>query len=166
MKYIIYFTIYVLLQSKFTCKCLKNKKINAGQLFRGRIVGGSDANIRNWPFIAALMLYDMHRCGGSLISKECVVTAAHCVTKKDTSPDKWKIRDADTFTVQLGSTHLFSGYTTRTVKKIFVPATYSTKNYDNDVALLILSEAVSFSDTLKPIEIHRYTPSPGKYLFN
>jgi secreted trypsin-like serine protease len=45
-----------------------------------RIVGGDVANPADWPFAAALTSRrGKHFCGGSVISADAVVTAAHCV---------------------------------------------------------------------------------------
>ena len=47
-----------------------------------RIVGGEDAVEHSWPFLASIRIKvnkSMHHCGGSLITDEYVLTAAHCI---------------------------------------------------------------------------------------
>lgn len=161
MRLIIYFMIYIILQNKNT---YLNGLDKTEDLLRGRIVGGSEADIRNWPFIAALMMNNMHRCGGSLISKECVVTAAHCVTRANRDTGKWYFINSETLSLQLGSANLFDGFTKRNIKKIFVHSKYNSKTFDKDVALIIMNEAVSFTGKIKPIKVAEHTPSPGKML--
>ena len=46
----------------------------------GRIVGGVDALDGQFPHQISLRQGGSHICGGSIISRKFVLTAAHCVT--------------------------------------------------------------------------------------
>ncbi|XP_063705980.1 trypsin-1-like [Culicoides brevitarsis] len=42
------------------------------------VVGGNDVKIENYPFVVACYNYGYFTCGGSIVSKNYVLTAGHC----------------------------------------------------------------------------------------
>jgi hypothetical protein len=48
-----------------------------------RIVGGQEATPGEWPWQVALLKGTFQFCGGSLVSNQYVITAAHCVKSTD-----------------------------------------------------------------------------------
>ncbi|CAB1352675.1 unnamed protein product [Coregonus sp. 'balchen'] len=66
--------------------------INCGRQQSSRIIGGSAANLGNWPWQVSLHFQGFHTCGGTLVAPDFVVTAAHCFPRKDSSylvPNNW-----------------------------------------------------------------------------
>ncbi|XP_065260548.1 prostasin-like [Emys orbicularis] len=48
------------------------------QLVSSRIIGGQDAQEGRWPWTVSVQVNSRHVCGGSLVSAQWVVSAAHC----------------------------------------------------------------------------------------
>jgi len=53
----------------------------AAALIPNRIIGGNVASEGQLPYQAGLIIDETKFCGGALISKEFVLTAAHCIYK-------------------------------------------------------------------------------------
>lgn len=106
------------------------------------IVGGIDADVANYPFMASLMFeYESQPntiypfCGGSVLDATHILTAAHCVYDiSDFNIANTKVAiDANNaqemFAVQRVA-----------VKNIYYPSNYNDSTLINDVAVLELSE--------------------------
>ncbi|XP_071746633.1 transmembrane protease serine 9 [Lepeophtheirus salmonis] len=113
-----------------------------------KIVNGWPASKHEWPWIAALFNRGRQFCGGSLISRSHILTAAHCVAQMTRS-------DVNNLEVRLGEHNIKDALDTqvevRKVNKIIRHKGFSSQTLWNDVALLFLSDPVSYSDIIKPI---------------
>jgi secreted trypsin-like serine protease len=107
-----------------------------------QIIGGDPADPGEYPFMAAILNenragtdFDKQYCGGSLIARTWVLTAAHCV---DGAP-------ASQLAVAVGRTLLDSDQgARRAVAAVFVHPDFGTPiGLSHDVALLQLAQGVS-----------------------
>lgn len=103
-----------------------------------RIIGGTDAQQGDWPWMVSLQTSSGHFCGGTLIDAYWVLTAAHCV---DTFASSFRpgLRVAIGLhrRSELAQSELIQ------VERFFQHPDWDTYNYDspNDIALLQLSQA-------------------------
>ncbi|XP_047477044.1 proclotting enzyme-like [Penaeus chinensis] len=122
-----------------------------------RVVGGDESRRGQWPWVAAVWLHGPKKtvfwCGGSLISKQYVLTAAHCT--KDT---RGKTFDAQQFSVRLGDHNIFSesddfisNPQTYRVQSIRPHPEFISHGFYNDVALLKLDRPVDFTEYILPV---------------
>lgn len=115
-----------------------------------RIYGGRPAKPGAWPAQVGLhsaehvtdkveSLYQSHFCGGSIIARQWVLTAAHCVVNAD-----GKAIAPDEVLVRSGSTRIVEG-DLRKVVRVIPHEAYDPVLTDNDIALLQLAEPIGRS---------------------
>uniref|UniRef100_A0A1B0G0R1 Peptidase S1 domain-containing protein n=2 Tax=Glossina morsitans morsitans TaxID=37546 RepID=A0A1B0G0R1_GLOMM len=119
----------------------------------GRIVNGVEAKIEDRPYQVSIQKVGKgnHFCGGSIISKDIVVTAAHCL--QGAKPSDLQVR--------LGSTYYNEGGVLVTVKALKYHEKYNPNNMMYDVAVLKLAEPVKQSSTIRYIELAKQVPKTG-----
>ncbi|XP_016355857.1 transmembrane protease serine 13a [Sinocyclocheilus anshuiensis] len=108
-----------------------------------RIIGGSTSQLGQWPWQVSLHYSGSHVCGGSLVSPDFVVSAAHCFKGSVKNSLNWRVY-AGTISQNALQIPYF-------LKKIIVNENYNTNNNDYDVALLKLSSPVTFSSSVQPV---------------
>ncbi|EFX79603.1 chymotrypsin-like protein [Daphnia pulex] len=110
-----------------------------------RIVGGTEAVPNSLPWQVALFIDDKYFCGGSLISNEWVMTAAHCAD------------GAVFFNILLGSHNVrlaAADEPTRVEVTSFdytVHPDWASLRIRNDVALIKLPAPIEFTPEIQPI---------------
>ena len=102
-------------------------------------------------------------CSGSIYNEGWIITAAHCLVRKEPPSDpKGKL-------VPLTSAQLFIAYGTNSlnadipnssVDKIILHKEFNPANFDNDIALLRLSSPLQFGDKVNRIELSSPADEP------
>ncbi|NXC65721.1 TMPS2 protease, partial [Anhinga anhinga] len=110
-----------------------------------RIVGGSGAVLGQWPWQVSLHVQGTHVCGGSIITRQWIVTAAHCVEGQFSDPRSWRV-----YAGILNQNEMILKHAYR-VQQIISHPDYDTDSKDNDVALMKLETLLSFTDTVQPV---------------
>lgn len=112
-----------------------------------RVVGGVPAALHGWPWMALIGYKNTlgevsFKCGGSLITKRHILTAAHCIRKDLSSV---RLGEHDT------STDTETQHIDIPVVKIETHPQYDKKDGHSDMAILYLGEDVAFNDAVRPI---------------
>lgn len=110
------------------------------------ITGGSQIDITARPFQISLQYFGSHRCGGSILTNEWIITAAHCVSGIN----------ANYLEVAIGVTEQSDVGTTGQlidVDSYVVHPGYSSSTINNDIALIKLSSPLTFGTTSQPIAV-------------
>ena len=114
-----------------------------------RVINGVDAANNSYPWMAALFINYVFFCGGSIVSDNVILTAAHCFDKLPSGK----------LSVLVGTNYLASFNDSSSnssnkyfAKKIVLHPKYKQVNqFDNDFALIQLDRKIIYSDTVMPI---------------
>ncbi|KAG1655211.1 Serine proteinase stubble [Nymphon striatum] len=111
---------------------------------QGKVVGGSQANPGQYPWVVSIrlqanaLLNPVHFCGGVIIGRKWILTAAHCIARYKSSR----------FTIRVGSFYrsndndpLLEDFK---VKKIILHPSYTYPNYYNDIAIMKLDRSITY----------------------
>lgn len=101
-------------------------------------------NITQVPWQAAIIWGKTIQCGGSIISKRWILTAAHCLAGF-TNPLQYKIR--------VGSADQYQGGKLYGVDAYKVHEQFNENTIDYDFALLRLREEIIFSETVQSVRM-------------
>lgn len=112
-----------------------------------RIINGSGTTIEEHPYQISLMLKgEGHMCGGSIISKNWVLTAAHCVDGVVRSD----------YIVASGMTDMTKGGTLHRIARIITHSNFGLNDYGivvNDIALIRVIDPFEYDEKHQAIPL-------------
>ncbi|KAM5248491.1 ovochymase-2 [Ctenodactylus gundi] len=121
--------------------------------FFSRIVGGNEVEKGSYPWQVSLKRGRKHICGGTIISPRWVVTAAHCVAKRNV---------ASSLNVTAGEYDLSQTEPEEqilTIETVIIHPQFSTKKpMEYDIALLKMAGTFQFGQFVGPMCL----PKPGE----
>ncbi|KAL4800628.1 Allergen Der f 3 [Aspergillus venezuelensis] len=127
-----------------TLQLLLTASAAGGALANVDIVGGSNARITDFPYQVSIQ-QSGHKCGGTILDANHILTAAHCVSNNLDNPFRLRVR--------AGSAQHASGGTLVRVSRIISHPNYDAVTVANDVAVLRLARSLEFGSTIAPVQL-------------
>lgn len=104
-----------------------------------RLAGGIDAQIGQFPYMAAIKYDGKMVCGGAIISPTKILTAANCVDKCLRQNDPMSRDCTNLMTIYTGSASLSKDGNTYRVKSVKVPDNFVLGKFANDIGIITVS---------------------------
>ncbi|CAH4035095.1 unnamed protein product [Pieris brassicae] len=121
-----------------------------------RIIGGKDASPDMGHYQVSIRGHqgnqEWHSCGGSILNEEYMLTAAHCVFKKN-------MKD---MSIVAGSHTIDKGGDRYKIKKLVPHEKYTKPVVKNDIGIVQIEGKIKYSDKVQPIKLLKEMAPIGK----
>lgn len=124
---------------------------NSASVRRKRVVGGSPAEVGDFPWQVALRDDGKITCGGIYIGGCWILTAAHCVRVS-------KVHRYQIWTSLLDWVKLNSEIEVQRVNKIIIHENYNGRTYQNDIALIEMKKRPNHGECVLPKSVPACVP--------
>ncbi|XP_060527380.1 transmembrane protease serine 9-like [Cylas formicarius] len=128
--------------------CLATSQIHGvplGSKPAPRIVGGADADIQYYPYLAAVLLDGEYACQASIIDNSWIITAGHCFYDNDGH------RLRGQWSARVGSSQPTSGGEVVPVSEVHIFRPYQM--FSNDLALLKLEIPLEYGSFIHSVKL-------------
>lgn len=136
--------IFIAIQIIFLCF----SRVDVAQIVTGdtveNIFGGETVDIADVPYQVALYMWGTFQCGGSILSADWILTAAHCTN--------FPFVPIEQFSFRGGSSNNVAGGVLIEAKEIHVHPEYDFVDLSNDVSLVRLASPMQ-GDNIKPVKL-------------
>jgi len=114
----------------------------------GRIIGGEEAPKHEFPWQVSLKSFGSHICGGSVVNKNQVITAAHCC--------QGQLAFLDSIVAGAHDRNLEAGHQTRAIASMEYHESWNTPDFDHDICIVTLKEPLNLDDpNVAPIDFFK-----------
>ncbi|KAJ6665110.1 hypothetical protein lerEdw1_005341 [Lerista edwardsae] len=119
---------------------------NPPRFLFSRIIGGEEAVPHSWPWQASMQIAGENFCGGAVLTKTWVVTAAHCFLQREQYRDVWSVVVGvhDIKAQEQNSQK-------RLVTRYFMHPAFNSTTMDSDIAVVQLSKPLDFNHYVRPV---------------
>ncbi|XP_067641832.1 seminase-like [Eurosta solidaginis] len=116
-----------------------------------RIVNGKPANIKDSPYLVSLHHKKQYFCAGALVTMKTVITAAHCLTRRETN----------LMIVVAGVTDIRKTGQRRKVDRAIIPPAYDAKTKSMDIGAIKVRKPFKRGATVNIISLCMSKPATG-----
>jgi len=124
--------------------------------FQGRIIGGEITHVKQYPFYVALWNNGIHICGASILTKDMILTAAHCVyniVNPSNMEAFFGVSSRDEILKKQAYGHNIHA---SRIKTTILNPNWDTNSFEGDNAILELEVPIpEWSDFIMPACIHQ-----------
>jgi len=96
-----------------------------------KLVNGIPTNIELYPYAISIRTNNRHMCGGSIISPQHIITAAHCVHPLLNDPSLRR-----SLTIVSGTSTLSSGGSVHKVAALYHHEQYNPRGFGYDIGII------------------------------
>nr|XP_012225654.1 PREDICTED: transmembrane protease serine 9 [Linepithema humile] len=161
LTFILFFDVFTHVQAEYTN--LADVPCGRSEIREARIVGGQNAMPREFPWLVSITRKGGHFCGGAILNNRWTLTAGHCLCSGTNTIPVGQLR------VTLGEHNLKAQEVPAARHESVINAVlhpgHRCGKYVDDIALLELARAISWSESVKPACLPVATGKPGYSAF-